>query len=244
MRMLYFASRNQKEILRDPLSSILGILMPVLFILLFSIIAKNAPIEVFKPVNLTPGMTIFGFSFITMFLALLIAKDKSSSFLSRLFISPLTAKDFVSGYILPMFPLVLLQSICCLAVGVLIGVPVSINLLITIISFIPYALFVSFTGVFLGTICNETQVLVVGNIFIQVSALLGGAWMDIKIMGNVFESIANWLPFLHAIEASRAILAGKINNIWIHFAVVCAYAFIFLTLAVFSFHRKMKSDNK
>ena len=244
MRKLYFASRNQKEILRDPLSSILGILMPVLFILLFSMIAKNAPIEVFKPVNITPGMTILGFSFITMFLALLIAKDKSSSFLSRLFISPLTANDFVSGYILPIFPLVLLQSICCLAVGVLIGVPVSINLLITIISFIPYALFVSFTGVFLGTICNETQVLVVGNIFIQVSAFLGGAWMDIKIMGNVFESIANWLPFMHAIEASRAILAGKINNIWVHLAVVCAYALVFFILAVFSFNRKMKSDNK
>ena len=140
MKYLYFASRNQKEIIRDPLSIILGVLMPVFFIFLFSIIAKNAPIDLFKPVNITPAMTIFGFSFITMFLALLIAKDKSSSFLARLFISPLTASDFVLGYIVPMLPISSLIAISCTIVGIIMGTPLTIYILLTFLTYIPYIL--------------------------------------------------------------------------------------------------------
>ncbi|MBN1699912.1 MAG: ABC transporter permease [Spirochaetales bacterium] len=244
MKMLYFASRNQKEIIRDPLSSVLGIVMPVFFIFLFSIIAKNAPIEVFKPVNIVPAMTIFGFSFLTLFLAILIARDKSSSFLSRLFISPLTSNDFIFGYMLPMLPISFLICLFCFISGIFIGVPVSMRIIFTFLTFIPYVLFASVTGVLLGTICNETKVLVAGNIFIQLSAILGGAWMDLNILGDTIKTIAGYLPFSHAIEASRAALSGRTENILYHLAIVSVYILVFFLLAVIFFNIKMKSDNK
>ena len=244
MRSIYFAKRNLKEILRDPLSLILGVILPVFFILLFSTISRNAPIEVFKPVNIVPGVTIFGFTFITMFLGLLIAKDKSSSFLTRLFISPLKPQDYIVGYFLPMLPFSLIIGIACLTVGIITGIPVSFALVYTLVSFVPYVLFSAFIGIFLGVICNETQIMALGNIYIIASALLGGAWMDLNILGNNIKTITEVLPFSHAIELSRIVLSGRPDNVLMHLLIVSIYAIVFFFLSVYFFHKKIKSDNK
>jgi ABC-2 type transport system permease protein len=244
MKSIYFAQRNLKEITRDPLSLVLGVLLPVFFILLFSTISKNAPIDVFKPVNIVPGITIFGFTFTSMFLGLLIAKDKSSSFLIRLFISPLKPKDFIIGYSIPLLPFSLIIGMVCLVMGIVVGVPTSMTLVYTLVSFIPYILFSVFIGIFLGVICNETQIMAIGNIYIIASALLGGAWMDLNILGENIKKVTEVLPFSHAIEASRIVLAGRQDNIWIHLMIVSIYAVLFFLLAVYFFNRKMKSDNK
>lgn len=244
MKYSYFAQRNFKEILRDPLSLILGVLLPVFFILLFSAISKNAPIEVFKPASIVPGVTIFGFTFITMFLGGLIAKDKSTSFLTRLFISPLKSQDFIIGYAIPLLPFATIIGVGCLVVGLFVGVPISMKLIYTLFSFIPYILFSVFAGIFFGVICNESQILAIGNIYIIASALLGGAWMDLNILGETIKSITEFLPFSHAIEFSRIILSDKQENIWIHLIIVSGYAIIFFFLSGYFFMRKMKSDNK
>ncbi len=244
MKYSYFAGRNSKEILRDPLSLILAGVLPVVLIVLFSLIARNAPIEVFLPVNIVPGLTVFGFTFITMFLGLLIAKDKSSSFLTRLFVSPLKPWDFILGYFIPVLPMAVLITVSCLVAGLFVGVPLSVNLIYTFLSFIPFVLFSGFFGIFLGILCRESQVMAIGNIYIIASSLLGGAWMDLNILGKTLQKITDLLPISHAIEASRIVLSGRSDNLWIHLGVVCLYALVFFILAVFLFRRKMRSDNK
>lgn len=244
MKSIYFAKRNFKEILRDPLSLTLGVLLPVFFILLFSTMSKNVPIDVFKPVSIVPGITIFGFTFTTMFLGLLIAKDKRSSFLNRLFISPLQPNDFIIGYSIPLLPFSLIIGVVCLIIGVIVGLPVSMTLLYTLVSFIPYILFSVFIGIFLGVVCNEAQVMAIGNIYIIASALLGGAWMDLNVLGETIKSITEFLPFSHAIELSRIVLSGRQENIWIHLMVLSVYTIVFFFLSAYFFKRKMKSDNK
>jgi ABC-2 type transport system permease protein len=244
MKFTYFSSRNTKEILRDPLSLVLGLLLPVLFIALFSTIAKNAPIDVFKPVNIVPGITIFGLTFTTMFLGLLIAKDKSSSFLTRLFISPLKPSDYIIGYFLPVLPFALIIGLVCLLTGMHIGVPFSASMFYTLLSFVPYSLLSAFVGIFLGTVCNQTQIMAIGNIYIIASAILGGAWMDLNVLGTNIKWVADLLPFSHAIEASRILLANRPDNYWFHLLIVCTYVLVFFLLSVFFFNRKMKSDNK
>ena len=75
MRMLTFARRNRKEILRDPVTLLFGILLPIIIMWLFSIMQKNMPFDLYSIENLTPGIVIFSFSFITLF---------SGSFLGRI----------------------------------------------------------------------------------------------------------------------------------------------------------------
>ena len=44
MRMLAFARRNWKEILRDPLTLAFGAGFPLVLLLLFSLIQRNVPV--------------------------------------------------------------------------------------------------------------------------------------------------------------------------------------------------------
>ncbi|MBR5252392.1 MAG: ABC transporter permease, partial [Clostridia bacterium] len=85
MKMLTFAGRNTKEILRDPLNLFFGLGFPLVLILLLSAIQANIPVSLFEIAHLTPGITVFGLSFMTLFSAVIISKDRSSSFLERLY---------------------------------------------------------------------------------------------------------------------------------------------------------------
>ena len=111
MKMLTFAGRNTKEILRDPINLFFGLGFPLVLILLLSAIQANIPVPLFEIQHLTPGVTVFGLSFMTLFSATLIAKDRGSSLLRRLYTTPLTPLDFILGYTLPILPIAVAQSV-------------------------------------------------------------------------------------------------------------------------------------
>lgn len=113
MRMLTFAKRCTKEILRDPINLAFGLGFPLVLLLLLSSLQKNIPAELFDIDTLTPGITVFGLSFMTLFSATLIAKDRESAFLQRLYATPLAGFDFILGYMLPLLPLAISQTIIC-----------------------------------------------------------------------------------------------------------------------------------
>ena len=118
MRLTAFASRNTKEILRDPLTFCFGLGFPVVLLLLLSAInsaiPEQAQMTMFNIDKLTPGITVFGMSFISLFSSMLIAKDRTTSFMMRLFTSPLKAHEFIIGYTLPLLPMAILQQMLIL----------------------------------------------------------------------------------------------------------------------------------
>ena len=79
MKMLTFARRCAGEIVRDPLNLAFGLGFPVVLILLLSIIQANIPVALFEIQHLTPGISVFGLSFMTLFSATLIAKDAAEA---------------------------------------------------------------------------------------------------------------------------------------------------------------------
>ena len=105
MRLLTFAKRNTKELLRDPLTIAFGLGFPLVLLLLLSAIQANVPVELFEIKSLAPGISVFGLSFISLFSATLVAKDRESSFLQRLYTTPLKASNFILGYMLPCIPM-------------------------------------------------------------------------------------------------------------------------------------------
>ena len=128
MRMLTFAGRNTKEILRDPLNLAFGLGFPLVLIFLLSAIQANIPVKLFEIQHLAPGITVFGLSFMSLFSASIIAKDRSSSLLQRLYTTPLTAWDFILAYALPIIPLAVLQSMICYLAAIALGLSVSISM--------------------------------------------------------------------------------------------------------------------
>jgi ABC-2 type transport system permease protein len=242
MNFYSLTNRNFKEIYRDPVTIILGVLLPIVFLLLFTSIQKRLPFELYSPQNLTPGIIIFSFAFIIMFSAVLLAKDKQSAFLLRLFTTPLKPTDFILSYILPFIPFAFIQILICFTTGILLGASFS-NILMSLFLFLLMAFLCISLGVILGSLFTVNQVSGVGSMLITAIGLFSGVWMDLNVVGGVFESIGNALPFAHAVDASKKLLAGgSINEISGSILIICTYTIILFLLAIISFRWVMKKN--
>ena len=241
MKMLTFASRNAKEILRDPLTLCFGLGFPLVLILLLSVIQANIPVSLFEIAHLTPGVTVFGLSFMTLFSATLIARDRGTSLLQRLYTTPLTPLDFILGYTLPIIPFAVAQSIICYIVAIALGLDITVNILFAVLFVIPVSVLYIALGLLCGSVLNDKQVGgICGALLTNLSAWLSGIWFDLDLVGGAFKKIAYALPFVHAVELERAVLAGNFSGIFPHLWWVLGYAAVLLAIAVLLFLRQMK----
>ena len=241
MRVLTFAKRNTKEILRDPLNLIFGLGFPLVLIALLSLIQSNIPVKLFEIGHLTPGVAVFGLSFMSLFSATIIAKDRSSSFLPRLYTTPMRSSDFILGYAIPFIPIALAQSVICYIAAVILGLNVTINILYAILFTSPVSLLYISLGILCGSILNDKQVGgICGALLTNLSAWVSGIWFDLSLMGEGFQKAAYALPFVHAVDMERAVLAGDFTDAFPHFWWVLGYATGLMLLAVLLFLRQMK----
>jgi len=243
MRMWAFASRNTKEILRDPLNLAFGLGFPLVLLLLLSAIQANIPVPLFEISFLTPGITVFGLSFMTLFSATIIAKDRSSSLLQRLYTTPLTPLDFILGYTLPLFPLAAAQCIVCYITAFFLGLSITVHVLYAVICILPVAVLYIALGLLCGSVFTDKQVGgICGALLTNLSAWLSGIWFDLELVGGAFRKIAYALPFVHAVELERAALSGNFSDIIPHLGWVLGYAAALFVLAVLLFLRQMKQQ--
>jgi ABC-2 type transport system permease protein len=244
MRTLLFAGRNSKEILRDPLTLFFGIGFPLVVLFLLSAIQANIPVDVFRIDKLVPGIPVFGFSFLSLFSGMLIARDRTTSFLMRLFTSPLSSSNFILGYTLPLIPMAIAQVAICFAVSFFLGLAVNGYVLLTLVVLMPAAVVFIAIGLLAGSILNDKQVGgICGALLTNFSAWLSGTWFDLSLVGPGFKSVAYALPFAHAVDAARAALAGDVSSIFPHLWWVIGYALVILVIAIVVFGRKMSSNN-
>jgi ABC-2 type transport system permease protein len=239
--MWTFAVRNTREILRDPLNLAFGLGFPLVLILLLSAIQANVPVALFEIGHLTPGVTVFGLSFMSLFSATIIAKDRGSALLQRLYTTPLTSVDFILGYTLPIIPLSVMQSVVCYAVALILGLELTVNILLAVALIVPVSLLYIALGLLCGSVLTDKQVGgICGALLTNLSAWLSGIWFDLELVGGVFKKVADLLPFVHAVEMERAALAGNYGDIFPHLLWVMGYALALLTAAAALFLRQMK----
>ena len=243
MRMITLAKRCAKEILRDPINLGLGLGFPLALLLLFHALQTNIPVSLFEIDTLTPGITVFGLSFMTLFSATLVAKDRESAFLQRLYTTPLTGFDFIIGYMLSLLPIAILQTIVCYLFAIPLGLTLSMNIIYAIIGIIPMAIFNIALGLLCGSIFGVKQVGgICGALFTNLSAWLSGVWFDLKLVGGVFEKIANALPFVHAVEMEKSLFCGDFGVVGTHILPIVLYSVSITVIAVLCFLRQMKKQ--
>lgn len=241
MRMLTFAKRCAREILRDPISVGFGLGFPLVLLVLLSAMQANIPVSLFEIDTLTPGITVFGLSFMTLFSATLIAKDRESSLLQRLYTTPLTGIDFILGYMLPILPLAIGQAMICYLFAIPLGLTVSTNLVYAVIGIIPMAIFNIALGLLCGSVFGVKQVGgICGALLTNLSAWLSGVWFDLKLVGGLFEKAANALPFVHGAEMEKALFAGNFDAAAAHLLPVALYGVLITGAAVCCFLWQMK----
>lgn len=247
MRAYVFASRNTKEILRDILTLFFGLAFPLVILLLLyaigSAVPEEAHLDMFDIENLTPGITVFGLSFIALFSAQLIAKDKTTSFMMRLFTSPIKSSEFILGYTLPLIPMSLAQTLICYITAIILGLEFTPNILLAAVVNIPIALVFIALGLLCGTVLSEKAVGgICGALLTNLSAWFSNIWFDTALVGGWFEGIANALPFAHAVNAARYALNGEFESVMPDLLWVIGYAVVLLAVAIVIFTAKMKRN--
>lgn len=244
MRIILFAKRNIKEVLRDPINFFFGLGFPLILLALLSVINASIPPEaentMFAIENLAPGMAMFGTVFMALFAGMLLSKDRTSSFLMRLFTSPMTSMDFILGYTLPMMIMTLAQaSITFLAAGFW-GFKVTANILPAIaITTLNSLLFVGI-GLLCGSLMNDKAVGgICGALLTNIAGWMSGIFIPLDLIGGAFKKAAEIFPFYHSVQAARAVLNGDYGDILPHLAVVLGYTVVIFALAVICFNKKM-----
>ncbi len=241
MKMLTFASRNAKEILRDPINLFFGLGFPLVLILLLSAIQASIPVSLFEIERLTPGITVFGLSFMTLFSATILAKDRGTSLLQRLYTTPMTSWDFILGYTLPMLPIAVTQSVICYIAALCLGLNFSVRIVQAILLILPISLLYIGLGLLCGSVFTDKQVGgICGALLTNLSAWLSGTWFDLELVGGAFRKVAYVLPFVHAVELERAVLNADYASILPHLIWVLGWGAVTVVAAVMLFLRQAK----
>ena len=243
MRIMNFAKRNFKEISRDPLSLIFAIILPLFLLFIFQ--QFDIPNASYELENFTPGIVVFGFSFITLFTAMLISKDRTTSLLVRLGISPMKPMEYILGYMLSIIPLIVIQNILFFILAIILGLSFSINVilaaLISIIIAIPFIAI----GIIIGSLCTEKASSGISSIVIQLVCFTSGMYFPRELLGDAFAKICEYLPFESCVTIIKGIMNNNIEIITSRNIIVfLCYTISILAISIVIFRKKMISDNK
>jgi len=242
MKTWIYAKRNLIELINDPLSLIFTIVLPAFLLVFMVSLNKSLGInESFIIENFLPAMIIFSFSFLTLFSGILISKDRTSSFLSRMFVSPMKPIHYILGYMIPMFFIAMVQALILYGIGIIMGLPLTIHL----IASIPFLLLVSLLfismGILFGSLFKDQQVGPIASIMVQIVAFMSGMWFRLDLVGGAYETIGISLPFYHGVHLIQSILAGNYSEIVLSLLIVIGYILLVTIFSVIAFKRKMKA---
>ena len=240
-RIINFSSRNIKEIIRDPLSIIFASILPLFLLFIFN--QFNIPNDAYKLENFTPGIILFSFSFITMFTASLVSKDRTTSLLIRLGISPMKRYEYILGYILSLIPLIILQDILTVILALILGLKFSSGLiLMVIISLVISILFISL-GILIGSITSDKSSTGISSIIVQLVCFTSGMYFDINMVGKTFKTVCNIFPFNSSLNILKDFMNNTISLISAHDIITFSiYTIVIITLSCILFNKKIKGE--
>ena len=241
MRAAVFAARNAKELLRDPVSPLFGVGLPLALLVLMNLIRQRAgdAAVMFELERFTPGIAMFSLTFLSMFTAMLVAGDRENAFLTRLFASPMTAAQFLAGYCLPLLPLGMAQGALCFAAAMFLGLHPTGGVLYCLAAMIPAVLLATALGLLLGSVLRYRQVGPVVSLLVQAAALTSGMWFELDWIGGVFQKICLLLPFSHTLELMRGALEGSWAGMGGHLLWLAGYTAAAALAAGLLFCRQM-----
>lgn len=248
-----FAVRNGKEILRDPLSYIFCLGFPLVMLLIMTLVNESIPEEagmtIFRIDNLAGGIAVFGQTFIMLFTAITVAKDRSGAFLVRMYATPMTSMNFVLGYMFPMLFISVIQSVIAyvasFVIALVVGVELSIfGMLVSIVTLLPSAVMFTGFGMLFGTLFNEKAAPGLCSIIISLGSFLGAIWFDAEGTGGVLLKICKCLPFYYCTKSARKSMALEFgfSELWMPLLVVTACAVVIAAVSALVFRKKMKAD--
>ncbi len=244
-RIITLTKRNIKEILRDPLSLVLTMALPLLMEILFYLIFHKMTAQ-FEMKYLAPGIVVFAQAFLTLFTGLLISTDRRTSFLTRLYVSRARSYEFIFGYALAVLPIALAQSVLFFLAGGLFDTSMfSARLIPAILLSLVTSLFFIAAGILFGSICSEKSIGGVSSLVICGQSVLSGMWFPVEGLSGGVLKLMNALPFKNATALVQNVIIGvndSFRDLTRPLLIVLGYTAVMFVAAILAFRRKMKAD--
>lgn len=242
-RILILTKRNIKEIIRDPLSLIFMIFLPLFMEIVFYLLFHSMTAQ-FEMRYLAPGIVVFSQAFLTLFTGLLIAIDRSTSFLTRLYVSRAKSFEFIFSYCLAVIPLSIVQAILFYLVGGIIDSSLfSFGMVWGILLSVLTSIFFIACGILFGSLCNEKSIGGIASIVVMGQSILSGMWFPTEGLSGGMITLMKALPFKNATMLLQNMILG-INNVFDDFLlpliIVCSYSLVILVASIIAFKQKMK----
>ena len=242
-RISALTKRNLKEILRNPISLIFLIGLPLVMLILFYYIFHNLTAQ-FEMRYLAPGIIAFSQAFLTLFVRLLMSLDRASAFLIRLYVTPAGSYEFIAGYVLAMLPISLVQSaLFFVTAGIIEPSFFSVNMIWGVLcSLVTALLFIGF-GILFGSVCNEKAIGGIASIVISGQSVLSGMWFPLEGINKNVITVMNVLPFRPAAQCRQYIVSGTdavFDDIIKPLFIVLAYTVVITTAGILVYNAKMK----
>lgn len=239
---IVFAKRNIKEIIRDPLSFIFAIILPSFLLIIFQ--QFKIPNDAYLIKNFTPGIIVFGFSFITMFTATLISKDKTSSLLFRLSAGPMKPFEYILGYFLSAIPLAIIQVILFTFIAIPLGLALNLNTLYLILLSIPVSFLYVFLGIIIGSITTDKSAPGASSVIVQLVCFTSGMYFSSDMLGKGFNFICDILPFKSSVNIIKFALNNTINNLALDVLTFIFYTLLAIVFSTLLFYKNLRKDVK
>jgi len=239
MRSAELARRNVREVIRDPLSLGIAVALPLLLLLTLQALGGDGT-PFLTPTLLTPGIILFGFVMVMFSSAMILSRDRETSLLARLLTTPLRSTDFVVGYSLPYLLVAIAQAALLLTVGALLGLEINGSVPLVALVVTLMAVFFVALGMIIGSVLTIAQTSG-AYALVLILTIFGGAWFDLEEIGGVFRTVGNMLPFKHALDATRAVMAdgAGYTEIATDLYWIGGYTLGAVLLAVTLFRRRM-----
>jgi ABC-2 type transport system permease protein len=189
-----------------------------------------------------PGIAVYGLMILIATAAEIIAGDREKGFLSRMFTTPARPSDFILGYSLPFIPVLIVSALVYLGVGMGLGLTIVGNLGHAFLIFFLIGLCAIGVGMIVGSLIKSESQAGISWLFIVPMAMISGAWFTVDRMPSVLKSIADVLPFIHAIDASRAVVNGSsFSAITLDIYWLFGWAVVLFATGILLFRRTMVS---
>ena len=189
-----------------------------------------------------PGIAVYGLMILISTAAGIIAGDREKGFLARLFTTPARPWDFILGYSVPFVPVVVISTLIYLGVGMALGLTIVGNFGHAILVFFLMGLCSIGIGMIVGSLVKSESQAGVAWLFIVPMAMISGAWFTVDRMPSALKSIAGVLPFIHAIDASRAVFNGSLfSAIKLDIYWLVGWAVVLFAAGIALFRRTMVS---
>jgi ABC-2 type transport system permease protein len=203
MRAFALARRNLLDVWRDPLSVGLTVGLPVFLLVVLQLLSGLD--DYFSATSLAAGIVLFGFVMLMFSAAMSLSRDRESALFSRFLTAPLHPNEFVLAYSVPYVPVAVLQAVTLFVVGLFLGLEIAGSVLLVVLVLLTIAVLYIGLGMITGALFSY-KVVPFAYSAILLLTIFGGAWMDLEAIGGPIESFANFLPFAHAIDATRDVM--------------------------------------